>query len=141
MLGGFVSITFAIAALATTRARHCVREGAGVTLKDNLKMETLMLVVTGTIDVNDGDVEKLKPIVAKMAAASRAEEGCISYAFYQDLEEPNRVRVYEEWVNQDALSAHFQTPHMAEFNRSLGDVKFQNMDIKKFEPGEMKPVM
>ncbi len=100
-----------------------------------------MLIVTGIIDVSDGDAERLKPVIAKMAAASRAEEGCIAYAFYQDLENPNKVRVYEEWVDQDALTAHFQTPHMADFNASLGDVTITGMDVKKFEPGEMSPVM
>lgn len=41
-----------------------------------------MLIVIGIIDVNDGDVEKLKFVVVKMVVVFWVEEGCILYVFY-----------------------------------------------------------
>ncbi|RDJ94345.1 hypothetical protein B4Q13_15050 [Lacticaseibacillus rhamnosus] len=52
----------------------------------------------------------------KMSRASEAEAGCKSYRFYADLEDPNTFLIFEQWEDEGALLAHFQTPHMAEFN-------------------------
>ena len=76
-----------------------------------------------------------------MAVASRAEAGCHAYAFYNDLENPLRFRVYEAWTDEAALASHFQEPHMAEFRASLADIKITAMDVQKFEAGEMRPVI
>jgi quinol monooxygenase YgiN len=48
-----------------------------------------------------------------MLAASRAEEGCIEYAYAEDVAEPGLIRVFEAWRDQACLDAHFQTAHMA----------------------------
>jgi quinol monooxygenase YgiN len=50
-----------------------------------------------------------------MLAASRAEEGCLEYAYAEDVADPGLIRVFEVWRDQAALDAHFQTPHMAEW--------------------------
>lgn len=95
-----------------------------------------MLIVTGIAEVGADSVEKVMTEAAKMAKASRAEAGCHAYAFFQDIENPLRFRIYEEWEDSDALAAHFKTPHMAEFNAVLEELDIRSLDISQFMRGE-----
>jgi quinol monooxygenase YgiN len=78
-----------------------------------------MLVIAGTVKVKPETRSEAVQAALKMAKASQAEAGCRSYAFYADLEDPNTILIFERWDNEAALMAHFQTPHMAEFNAAI----------------------
>ena len=47
--------------------------------------------------------------------ASRAEDGCLDYAYATDVLDPGLVRVWEVWRDREALQQHFQMPHLAEW--------------------------
>lgn len=95
-----------------------------------------MLIVTGIAEVASSEIERVKVEAAKMAKASRAEEGCHEYAFFQDIENPTQFRIYEEWESADALRAHFATQHMALFNVFLKTVEGLSINISQFMRGE-----
>ena len=78
-----------------------------------------MLVIAGTVKVKPETRAEAVQAALKMAKASQAESGCRSYAFYVDLEDPNTILIFEQWESEVALMAHFQTPHMAEFNAAI----------------------
>tara|TARA_R110002096_G_scaffold405440_1_gene603486 strand:- start:74 stop:376 length:303 start_codon:yes stop_codon:yes gene_type:complete len=99
-----------------------------------------MLVVTGIIEIDEGSVAAATELAVSMGTASRAEPGCHAYAFYQDLEDPTRIRIYEEWEDQAALDAHFAMPHMATFIEGMGELSVKSMNVVKFERGETSPV-
>ena len=71
-----------------------------------------MLVVIGSFRLPPGQHSAARDAMAKVIAASRAEAGCIAYAFAEDVIEAGLYRVSELWANQAALDAHFATPHM-----------------------------
>jgi quinol monooxygenase YgiN len=71
------------------------------------------LIVAGTVRAPADNVEGLRPHMAKMVAASRAEHGCLAYGYAEDVAEPGLIHVFEAWEGQAALDAHFATPHMA----------------------------
>ena len=73
----------------------------------------MTLIIAGTVRVPPEKIEAFKPHMLAMLAASRVEDGCLEYAYAQDVADPGLVRVYEAWRDQAALDAHFQTPHMA----------------------------
>jgi quinol monooxygenase YgiN len=50
---------------------------------------------------------------ASVIAATRAEDGCLAYAYSHDALDPEVIHVTEKWRDRAALDAHFQTPHMA----------------------------
>ncbi len=45
------------------------------------------------------------------------EEGCESYDLSSSITEPNEFVFVERWTTRDALSAHFDTPHLQEWRR------------------------
>jgi len=47
----------------------------------------------------------------QLAEASRKEPGCVSYIPHQVEDDPDTIIIYEQYRDQDALSAHRATPH------------------------------
>ncbi len=99
-----------------------------------------MLVVTGVTHVAPEDAETARLAAAKAATITRTEDGCYTYAFYEDVEVPGRFRVYEEWRDQAALEAHLATPHIDEFRAVMGGLKILSRDIKKMLGCESQPL-
>jgi quinol monooxygenase YgiN len=92
-----------------------------------------MLVVSGEFVIDDADREAGLAAAVEMAHATRKEPGCRSYGFYTDVEDPARIRVFEEWESGDALERHFRTPHMAEFRAALGRIKMLRGEVWRYE--------
>jgi quinol monooxygenase YgiN len=72
-----------------------------------------MIVIAGTVRVPPENIDKARPNIEAMVTASRAETGCTSYSYAQDLLDPGVVHVIEVWESDAALKAHFEMPHMA----------------------------
>jgi quinol monooxygenase YgiN len=73
----------------------------------------MTLIIAGTVRVPPENVDRFRPHMLAMLAASRAEDGCYVYSYAEDVAEPGLIRVFEAWRDQAALDAHFTTPHMA----------------------------
>lgn len=47
------------------------------------------------------------------------EQGCISYELFQEVGNPSRLTLIEEWEDQTALQRHTQTPHFIDLIKKL----------------------
>lgn len=74
--------------------------------------------------VREGNLEKVLSLFPKLAALSRAEEGCLLYDIHQGRTEPNTLMLYECYRDEAAVNAHRSSEH------------FQKMVI-----GEMVPML
>ena len=99
-----------------------------------------MLVVTGVTRVAPEDIATARAATAKVAEKTRDEDGCYTYAFYEDVEVPGRFRVYEEWRDEAALAAHLATPHIADFRATLGRLTILDREIKKLKGCTAEPL-
>jgi quinol monooxygenase YgiN len=99
-----------------------------------------MIVVSGTNEVAAKDAERAIEAAIALARETRKEPGCRYYAFYQDIESPGVFRVFEEWEDDAALKAHFQTPHMAAFRKVLSEVGVLNRDVKIYRVSGVDPL-
>ena len=73
----------------------------------------MTLIIAGTVRVPAESLAAFRPHMLVMLEASRAEDGCITYSYAEDVAEPGLIRVFEAWRDQAALDAHFRAPHMA----------------------------
>ena len=94
-----------------------------------------MVIVMGTVRVDPDAVERLRPAMEAMMAASGTEDGCLAYAYALDLLEPGLVRVSELWTDRASLEAHFKTAHMATWRAALAG-QVRERDIKLYEAGD-----
>lgn len=90
----------------------------------------MTIVVSGKIRVAASSRDKGIELVAPLVAATRAEAGCMTYGFYEDVLEPCTLRIYEEWESNEALDAHMKTDHMAAFLAGMGSLEILEMDVK-----------
>ena len=88
-----------------------------------------MIVVQGQARFHPDDMAMLRDAAAAMVPATRAEPGCLAYAFGEDLLDPGAVLVTEQWVDEAALAAHFATAHMAAFNAVLGKARVLSIKV------------
>ena len=99
-----------------------------------------MVIVMGTVKLAPDRVEAAKPAMQRMVDASRAEAGCIAYAYAQDVLDPETIHVAEKWRNRAALTEHFATPHMAEWRGVMGSLGLTGRDLRVFEADEGSPI-
>jgi quinol monooxygenase YgiN len=103
--------TLIIAAAALIAASCCPKTDktaeAQAPAQKQIEMIRLNVPVTTTAENLPVVVEGLNAL----AAASRAEEGCVGYEIYQSTVEPTRLMIVETWASDEALTAHQATEH------------------------------
>ena len=72
-----------------------------------------MIVIIGEFRFPPECMAEAREVMARVIAATRAEAGCLHYAFAEDVLDPGLIRISEKWTDRDALTAHFAMPHMA----------------------------
>ncbi len=101
-----------------------------------------MLIVLAKAKLGEGALDAARGAIAEMVAASNAEEGCIAYAFTQDLGDPSVLHIVEKWQDEAALAAHFATLHMAAFGAAIAGLDFKVVEALKFHTDDVgSPVM
>ncbi|CUK01562.1 Autoinducer 2-degrading protein LsrG [Ruegeria denitrificans] len=92
-----------------------------------------MFVVTVEVVLKEDVIEELRSAFLAMDKASAEEAGCIKYVSSADVHDPRIIRIYEEWESMDALTLHFKTPHMTEFQKVFASVEASSMQAKVYE--------
>ena len=92
-----------------------------------------MIIIEGTVRVPAERLEAARPAMEAMIRASRAEAGCLDYAYSIDVLDPGMVRVTERWESREALKAHFETPHMAAWRAEFGELGITDRSLRLYE--------
>jgi quinol monooxygenase YgiN len=99
-----------------------------------------MLIIMGTVRIAPEGIAAARPAMARMVAASNAEDGCLLYAYSQDLVDPGLVRISERWRDREALKAHFATPHMGEWRQVIPTLGITDRNLTLYEANDGEPV-
>jgi quinol monooxygenase YgiN len=68
-------------------------------------------VLTVRIVAREGAEERVAEILRELGEASRAEPACQAYVPSRDPADPRRFFVYEQYDDEDGLTAHHATEH------------------------------
>lgn len=98
-----------------------------------------MIVVNAVVTTTPENIVALQGAISTMETASREEPGCLDYTFSVELNDSSVVRITEKWQTLDDLKAHFETPHMAEFQAIMGATPPESMEAHFYEVNEIKP--
>ena len=74
------------------------------------------------IRLKPGTEEKFAAEAAKAAKATAAEPGCEHYAFFEDLEAPGTVILFEKWKSTAALKSHLEQPYTVSLLKQIVDI-------------------
>ena len=100
----------------------------------------MTLIIAGTVRVPPENLERFRPHMQAMLAASRAEDGCLVYSYAEDVLEPGLIRVFEAWRDQAALDAHFRTAHMAEWRAAGAGLELSDRKLFLYEVASERPL-
>jgi quinol monooxygenase YgiN len=100
-----------------------------------------MIIVTGHARFADGEIGRIRDVLEKNIAATRAEPGCARYSYSVDISDPNLLHVAEEWSDEEAVAAHMAAPHMAELMGALGAAKLEGISINAYEAHFLKTIL
>jgi quinol monooxygenase YgiN len=93
----------------------------------------MSIIIAGTVRVPPENLASLKPHQLAMLAASRAEDGCLTYSYGVDVAEPGLIRVFEVWRDQAAIDAHFKAPHMAVWRAACAEHGVFDRQLSTYE--------
>src|SRR5688572_22345124 len=99
-----------------------------------------MIAVLGSFRLPAEALEQARPLMRAVVEATLAEPGCRAYSYAEDVAEPGLFRVTELWDSRDALSAHFETPHMRRWVEQRAGLGFADRRIALHEIGPGKEV-
>ncbi|WP_373004414.1 putative quinol monooxygenase [Hyphomonas sp.] len=98
-----------------------------------------MIVIEGIMRIPPARLEEAHSVMEQMILASRAEPGCLDYAYSVDVLDPGLIRVSERWVSRDALAAHFKTAHMATWRSFFPQLGITDRSLRLYE-AEPEPI-
>ena len=68
-----------------------------------------------------------------MIVASRAEPGCIDYAYSLDIFDPSLVHVIERWESREALTAHGASDHLKAWRNTWKALDICERNLRLYE--------
>ena len=95
-----------------------------------------MLIILGTVRVPPERIDAARGPMRAMVEATRAEDGCLDYAYAEDLLDPGLIHIIERWRDQAALEAHFQTAHMATWREAWRPISIRDRRLFRYEADE-----
>ena len=90
-----------------------------------------MIIVEGTSRVRD--IGPAREAMLEMISASRAEQGCIEYAYSVDIIDPQLIRVTERWTDREALIAHLASSPIARWRASWSEIGASERSLRLYE--------
>lgn len=95
-----------------------------------------MIIVQGHARFTPGTIAAHADALQAMVTATRAEDGCLLYAFAVDVIDPDFLHITERWRDADALAAHGKSAHMAEFQKVIGAAKPMELTVSFYDATE-----
>lgn len=81
-----------------------------------------MIVVVARAQSRPETADRMAELLAPLAATSRQDQGCLSYAFYRDVEDATLFVSVETWEDRASLDAHMGAAHTEEALGALADL-------------------
>ena len=117
--------------------------------RGGMRRTTMDMADVHAVRVECENVHRISPFIytkvdvsygGEVAEETHKESGNISYAFSSDLSEAGVFHIFEEWESQEALDAHFQSPHMAKFQGALGGLGVKGMNVQRYQVSSVGPL-
>lgn len=85
--------------------------------------------------MNSNERERALEVMSDLAAQSRKEDGIIDYRVSIDVDDPNVIRILEQYQEEEIFDNHMQAEHTQNFLAELpdliaGEVKADRLEVE-----------
>ncbi len=91
-----------------------------------------MLRIVAKNFVKEDKVNEFIELCQEFVSSTLKEEGNISYALFQDIENPTVLTFIEEWESAEALAIHAKSEHFTRIVPMLGKISTKRMELNKY---------
>ena len=92
-----------------------------------------MIIVLAKVRLREDTLEAGRDVLDTMVQSSLAEEGVLEYNFAIDRSDPTLMHAVEKYKDEEALTAHSTSPHMAVFQKAVGEIGFKVEELTMFK--------
>ena len=92
-----------------------------------------MIILAGTVRAPVDKLSAAQSAFTAMITATRAEPGCVSYAFAHDVLEPGLIRIFEIYADQAAVDFHRNSAHFAAWRASWPALGIGDRDMSQYQ--------
>jgi quinol monooxygenase YgiN len=92
-----------------------------------------MVILAGTIRIATGKRQAALPHIVNMVHGTRAEPGCIEYAFAFDVLDDHLLRIFEVFQDDAALAAHRASSHMAAWREQMPELGIGGREMSEYQ--------
>jgi quinol monooxygenase YgiN len=72
---------------------------------------TKLWISAGLKATQEKPIQSIKQALIELQQMTIQEPGCIQFDLLQHRDNPEQFTLWEEWINEAALTNHFQQPH------------------------------
>ena len=77
-----------------------------------------MVNVIVILEIDPARVDEFLEVITLNAQESVKEPGCLRFEVNRQFEQPNLFGLSESYVDEEAMNAHYQTPHFAKWKEA-----------------------
>lgn len=88
--------------------------------------------VIARITAKPDKVGELGELLKGLIEPTRAEPGCVSYELLHNADDPTDFTFVEEWADDAALAAHFETDHIKNGLTKFAELAAAPLDLRKY---------
>ena len=99
-----------------------------------------MIVLNGTIRIPADKLDQARPAMKAVIEATRKEDGCLFYAFGEDVLDPGLIVIAEAWRDEPALGAHLSSPHFTAWRDANPGLGVTDRQLTVYEAVSSKPL-
>lgn len=92
-----------------------------------------MITIIAKFVIKNEEVNNFKRLAKELVEESRKEEGCISYALHQDVNNKNVLTFIEKWESKDVIEIHNNSVHFTTIIPKLIELQEKDFEINLYE--------
>lgn len=78
-----------------------------------------MVAIIVILEIDPERIDEFLEVITANAEASRREPGCLRFEVSKQADQENLFALSEAYVDHDAMIAHTQTPHFAQWREKV----------------------
>ncbi|MFP6806750.1 MAG: antibiotic biosynthesis monooxygenase [Pseudomonadales bacterium] len=98
------------------------------------------MIISGTVDIDPERMDEAMIAARPLIVGALTQDGCMDYDWCPDPITAGRIRVFERWTDEKALSNHFNNHWYTDMRDAMGGFDVRSADVLKYRIEIAEPV-
>jgi quinol monooxygenase YgiN len=89
-----------------------------------------VIIAIGDVYARVPNRRAVEQVMLAAQAQTRRQDGCMSYAFAETLDEPGHYLLVQSWSDERALDAHYRSPAFADYQAAVAPLLARDSELR-----------